>query len=725
MKLNKIDYLCGETVLRYLIDEETEHISMLLIPKETLELVAKRREYANIPEMLRIGVNPRAWNIGSLVHVHLRHHPQTSGAGMTMKHSESTKLLKYKEQKVNDDNEKMVIKTIIQSEEGYKAEHIVTYNYGEKGFEVQTIFCNNSNRVLTLEMLSSFALDNISPFHSEDAPNSLVLHRFFGGWSLESKHHAEALEEINLERSWLCAFEEGERFGVVGSYPVKRYFPFCAIEDKAHGVTWGAKLVHNASWQMEVTRDLDCISLSGGVADMEFGQWFKDVPPKASFASPKAHIAAVKGDVFELAQSLTHMQHKYLNNLPQYEQELPIIFNEWCTSWGTPTHDKMLELANKLKYNIENNHIKYLVIDAGWTKTPKGSWGQGGNGDWIVNSDSFPYGIARTTEEIREMGFVPGIWFEFEVTTKGACVYEKEFDNMHLKRFGDVIYTSGFGSKRSFWDFRNPEVIKYLKDKFIKFLKDNNFGYLKVDYNGNIGVGCDGAESLGEGLRQHLEAVYNFFCTIKDEIPNIIIENCSSGGHRLEPLMTSITAVSSCTDAHECPEIPYIAANVQYMILPRQSLIWAVLQEEDDERRIEYILASTFLGRMCLSGNIYELSDAKWQIVNNAIDFYAAVVRIIKHGNSRIYGKRGINTRHPEGTQVVVRLSEIGDEALVVCHAFNNPNEEVVVKLPEGDWEVEKIFGKGYSFSILESNLVIGDLEEMSAFSLLLKRLNF
>lgn len=113
-------------------------------------------------------------------------------------------------------------------------------------------------------------------------------------------------------------------------------------------------------------------------------------------------------------------------------------------------------------------------------------------------------------------------------------------------------------------------------------MKRYGFSYLKVDYNGNIGIGCDGAESSGEGLRQQIEAVQDFFERIHNEIPDLVIENCASGGHRLVHSFLERTSMSSFSDAHECLEIPIIAANMHRMIMPRQSQIWVVVRKESD-----------------------------------------------------------------------------------------------------------------------------------------------
>src|SRR4029078_7889883 len=107
------------------------------------------------------------------------------------------------------------------------------------------------------------------------------------------------------------------------------------------------------------------------------------------------------------------------------------------------------------------------------------------------------------------------------------------------------------------------------------------FGYLKVDYNNSIGIGCDGAESLGEVLRQQMAAVQSFFRMIREEVPELVMENCASVGHRLEPSMLALTSMSSFSDAHECAEIPIIAANVQRALLPRQNQIWVGIAAAD------------------------------------------------------------------------------------------------------------------------------------------------
>lgn len=150
--------------------------------------------------------------------------------------------------------------------------------------------------------------------------------------------------------------------------------------------------------------------------------------------------------------------------------------------------------------------------------------------------------------------------------------------------------------------------------------------------------------------------------------------------------MLAIGAQASFSDAHECREIPIIAANMQRLMLPRQSQIWAVLHKDDTEARLVYSLAAGFLGRLCLSGEVHDLSKSQWDTTLRAIKLYESVVPIIRDGVSRTQGEVGASWRHAHGWQAVVRAQ--GNRALVVAHTFEHHKGDVTVKLPAGNWKI-------------------------------------
>jgi len=561
--------------------------------------------------------------------------------------------------------------------------------------------CENiGDSAFTLEMLSSFNLDHLTPFHRGAAPEQIKLHRYRSVWSLEGRHEALLLEDLHLERSWVGHGVFSERFGQVGSMPVRGFFPYAAVEDTQAGVYWGARLAHPGSWQMELYRRHDKVSLSGGQADREFGHWWKQLSPGESFQSPEATLSVSTGGLEHLNHALLAAQEADAPLLAG-ERTLPTIFNEWCSSWGNPTHQDLIDTGNRL----QKTGIRYFVIDDGWAERPGDEFQR--NGDWKINKKAFPAGLKATCDALKKQGFVPGIWFEFEVCNNGSLAFE--LTQHHLERDG---LTLQIGSRR-FWDFRDPWVVDYLSERVIDLLRVNGFGYIKVDYNETLGIGCDelGANapgSPGEGLRQHLVGVQDFFRKIRSELPELLIENCSSGGHRLEPSMQALCAMGSFSDAHETVEIPIIAANLQQLILPRQSQIWAVIKAKDSIQRIRYSLTATFLGRMCISGDIRDLDASQTEEMTKANQFYQSIAPIIRSGRSHVIRELNKAWRTPKGWQAVIRegIGEVAGQLLIVIHSFESGPAELSLALPDGHWELCENFNPVPSYEISEDGLL-------------------
>lgn len=697
--------------IEYLLDEDTRQISMILLPEGKSDSFGNRREWLEIPEMVRVGMDKRAWDVGSLVHLSHSGHPQGKGTGETLKHGPAVSCLCFKEQFVEKKEAEKKIVTILEDEAGYQVRHTVIYTEGENGVKVQTSFINLSQESVWLDLLTSVSLDNLSPFLNADPHNNIVLHRFYGGWSLEGKHREDFLEKLNLERSWMCAFPESEKFGSVGSYPVHRYFPTACVEDRESGVFWGVQLEAPASWQMELSRDGDCCSFSAGQADAEFGGWSKKIEPGERFDSRKAYVS-VDTSLDNVCADLLDMHAKYAETQPESEKELPVIFNDWCASYGEPSAEKTLQYAERLK----DTPVRYIVIDAGWTESPEKSFGQGGNGDWNYSKKRFPDGIGAVAQKLKKRGFQLGIWFEFEVTTEGASVYEKEYDHLHLTRNGYVINSGG---DRTFWDFRKKEVWNYLRHKVIDFLKENEISYLKIDYNSSIGAGCDGAETLAEGLRGQMEKVQEFLKEIRRELPNLVIENCAAGGHRLEASFMDLSSMSSFSDAHECKELPYIAANLQRLVPATKNQIWVVINKYLSEKEIYYRLASGFMGRFCLSGDIGGVKDSEWEIVCHAMELYRKSAYIISLSHAKVTRTPNKNMHHPKGIQIVDR--KYGDKRLIVIHSFDGVSNHKYL-LENCGWQVKEcMMRKEGSINVENDVLKINRMEAGDGAVLLLE----
>jgi len=709
------ELVLGDMTLVYALIPETGRVTFTCLPSATLAQRSPKRQILETPEIVNLPANwlPAAATVPeSLVQLQVRDYgpPAAFAQGRTLRNGETCARLRYTAQSIRENAGETTITTTVACPE-FSVDHVAQYFSGDEGFRAWTVFHNLSAQTLTLDMIASFSLSGITPFDAADAPERLVAHRIRSAWSAEGRLESRLLEELNLERSWIGYAHFSERFGQVGSMPAKGFFPFVALEDTVAKVCWGAQLELASSWQMEIYRKHDDACLSGGLADREFGHWWKTVQPGQKFTTPRAALSTACGDLEDVCCRLTSLQNRAADRQPAGERTLPTVYNEWCASWGNPGHDSLVTTARKLA----GTGIRYLVIDDGWAERP--GEGHQQNGDWKVNKAAFSGGLKAACDAIRAEGLVPGIWFEFEVCNAGSDAWMQS--DHHLRRDGKVLQVGN----RRFWDFRDPFTFDYLRRKVIHLLRDSGFGYLKVDYNETIGFGVDGAESPGEGLRQHIAAVQDFFREIRRELPDLVIENCSSGGHRLEPSMQALCAMGSFSDAHETVEIPIIAARLHRVVLPRQCQVWAVLRTTDSDRRLYYSLAATFLGRMAISGDITGLNTEQMGILGEATAFYRAAVPLILQGRTRFQGQNGPSWRHPIGWQAVNRLSRDGTGLLVVCHRFANSSDTTLrIVLPGEGWRIARHFNPSSHACIRPDGLDLGPMPEFSACAFILER---
>lgn len=700
------DYTFGKTTVRYITLNETKAVFMLLIPSSRIDEINDTYKTINVGEDFPFN---KDFAGGALCHIHLAHHFHSPIAS-SMKMGEAFFKLAFKSQEVIKENGKTTIVTVVEAPEGYSVTHRLSNFDGEDGFEVECTFTNNTGREVCLEEITSVSLDNLSPLnHSYDFGNELYFHRFKSAWAIEGTHHCDNLCDLGMQKSW-GGNMDGYRIGSLGARATAEYFPYAVLEDRKAGVMWGIKICHNATWQIELSRFAYNMSLSGGLGDKLYGDWYKNIADGESFTAPKAYVATTEGDIADMSDIFIKMQSRDVDKYGEID-DMSIMFNEWVTTWGNPTHKNMMDIADKLK----DSKVKYLIIDAGWYKNKV-------VGDFFPDTERmFTEGVKEYFDAVREKGFVPGIWYEYECVDADKSVYgDKKYEDCMLKYKEFPLKSPvGLGRRELFWDFSNPESVKILDENLIKFLKDNNVGYLKIDYNANIGFGCDGAESPGEGLRQHTQRVLDYVRKIKREVPGITIEDCASGGLRLDPLTLSEHAMCSFSDAHECYEIPVVAANMQYLIPPRQSQIWCVFQKRFTPDRMSYMISSCFLGRICWSGDILGLDDEQMKHVLNAEKLYEKVAPIIRNGKSRIYRTDAVDYRNLQGTQAVLRYADDGQSALLVYHCFKN-SKITEIDL-DFDMEIEDSLYES-KVTIKGKKLTIDDGRETVANVILLKR---
>lgn len=592
--------------------------------------------------------------------------------GVTMRNREGT-LLKVEEQAAEENG----VVTRLRDARGNVYLHHLEYSPKTGVFTVWAEYCNLTGKEQTLESLQSFSISGMHALCGGKATLAgLRLHRLTSAWSRECRPEEDSFSNLGLDTSWARYGVKCERFGEAGSMSNRGHFPFAAVEDKERHIVWAAMMEAPTSWQMEVYAEKETCALSGGLADYEFGHWRKTIAPGESFATHKAFLT-VQRSVLACCNAFVAEQEQRLK-VPASEESMPVLFNEYCTTWGCPSAENI----NAILKAIEPFPIDTFVIDCGWYKPDDKGWCNA-IGDWRESRALFPEGISAVSSAIRAAGKHPGIWFEFEVAGRDSdCFYD---ESKLLKRDGHIIT----GKNRRFLDLRLPKVQEYLKERMLGFLQKNGFEYIKIDYNDSLGIGCDSADGAapGEGGRRIAEESLVWLAKLKEAVPGLVIENCSSGGSRIEPLRMSKVSMCSFSDAHECNEIPLVAANVSRVIPARQMQIWAVLREGESVSRTVYSLCAAMMGRICLSGDVLHLDEERVRLIQEGLEFYQQVKDVVRYGSISLIDNTVEYYRAPEGRQVY--LKEYEGRKLVIVHFLESAEK---VSLPLDGYCLKRAF---------------------------------
>jgi alpha-galactosidase len=296
-----------------------------------------------------------------------------------------------------------------------------------------------------------------------------------------------------------------------------------------------------------------------------------------------------------------------------------VIFNDYMNClWADPTEEKELPLiAAAAKAGCE-----YFVIDAGWYAELNEDWSQT-IGAWQPTASRWPHGLKFVLDRIRQAGMIPGLWLEPEVAGAKSVLAQKP-DNWFLVRHGKRVLKN----TRFLLDFRNPDVRTYLNEVIARLVNEYGVGYIKMDYNVDSLQGTElNTDSFGQGLLEHNRAHLVWLESLLVRYPDLVIENCGSGGGRMDYAMLSRLQIQSMTDQESYLNLPGILVGASAAVLPEQLAIWSYPLAKADADQASFNLVTAMMCRIHQSGRLDATSADALRQVANGIRTYKDSIR--------------------------------------------------------------------------------------------------
>ena len=459
-------------------------------------------------------------------------------------------------------------------------------------------------------------------------------------WLAEGRWQRRSLRDAlpDLNRRVHGADPRG-RFGLTstGTWSSGVYLPMGAVVSRRTGHAWAWQIEHNGGWHWqtgECTRRYVAAgpgphgrhappgSPSGaylallGPADTEHG-WHITLPPGGTFTTVPAAVAVSAGGFEGAVAALTQVR-RAVRRPHEDARHLPVIFNDYMnTLMGNPTTQRLLPLIDA----AAEVGAEYFCIDSGWYAGLDESWWDT-VGAWKPSATRFPHGIGEVLDRIRSAGMVPGLWLEPEVVGVRSPVAAQLPPEAFFQRDGALVTEHG----RYHLDLRHPAAVKHLDEAVDFVVGDLGVGYLKLDYNIEVAPGPNtGGLSPGAGLLEANRAQLDWLDGVLDRHPRLVLENCSSGGMRIDYALLSRCQLQSTSDQQDLLRYPPIAAAAPAGIAPEQAANWAYPQPSFTDDEIAFTLCGAMLGRIYLSGHLDHMSREQRELVAAAVRVHKAI----------------------------------------------------------------------------------------------------
>lgn len=203
----------------------------------------------------------------------------------------------------------------------------------------------------------------------------------------------------------------------------------------------------------------------------------------------------------------------------------PLISPITCGNWGGTRAE--VHLDNIQKIIAHDLPIEYYWIDAEWFGQSGGAGTWAINvGHWAVKKELYPDGFKPLSDALRKSGRQLMLWFEPERVFRGAPWHQE-----HREWLIDT------GGDSALFNLGNPDARQFLADFINSRIDEFGLGCYRQDFNMDplpFWRAADPPDRQGISEIKHIEGLYEFWDALLVRHPDLLIDNCASGGRRID-----------------------------------------------------------------------------------------------------------------------------------------------------------------------------------------------
>ena len=289
------------------------------------------------------------------------------------------------------------------------------------------------------------------------------------------------------------------------------------------------------------------------------------------------------------------------------------LLNNWENTGFNFNQDLLAGLMKEAK----DLGVDMFLLDDGWfaNKYPRQN-DRAGLGDWEVNRNKLPGGIAALTDAAREAGVKFGLWIEPEMVNPKSELFEQHPEwAIHYPNRKTYYYRN-----QLVLDLSNPDVQDYVYGAVDRLLSENpGIAYFKWDCNSPITNIYSPylKERQGQLYIDHVRGIYRVLQRLQAKYPHLPMMLCSGGGARCDYEALKYFTEFWCSDNTDPVERLYIQWGFSH-IFPANAMCAHVT----NWNRTASVKFRTDVASMCKLGfdiGLHELSAEELEYCRQAV----------------------------------------------------------------------------------------------------------
>ncbi|RYV50129.1 alpha-galactosidase [Pengzhenrongella frigida] len=307
------------------------------------------------------------------------------------------------------------------------------------------------------------------------------------------------------------------------------------------GRVWGVHLAWSGNQRLLAERTISGVSFLAAGELLLAGEIL--LAPDERYESP--WVFGSHGDGLD---ELATRFHEHLRARPEHPRgPRPVTLNVWEAVYFDHDLTRLTALAEA----AATVGVERFVLDDGWFSHRRDD--SAGLGDWYVDADVWPDGLAPLITRVRGLGMEFGLWVEPEMVNPDSDLARAHPDW--------ILQTGGrtppSARNQQVLDLGRPEAYDHILERLDALLAENDIAYLKWDHNRDLIDAGHGPRGVA-GVHGQTAALYALLAELRRRHPDVEIESCASGGARVDLGILQFTQrvwASDCIDPLERDQI--------------------------------------------------------------------------------------------------------------------------------------------------------------------------